>query len=1023
MTALRLFSILVFLLLAGRGWTEENLLKNTGFSRGIAEWSGNSRVFQTEGNSLTANVSRNLSSRGGEGLLSQSVTLRTGKRYRLSFRIGCREKGVFRVVYQKAKSPYTPCGLAENWTLDAGEHSLKTEFVARSTDGVPGLMTFNFSRLPGKSSLSAIRLEEVPGIPFALSPEWSVFCDAKGPSVLDRIPERLNGKAPLQILMTDKGIDFRKYNSWKFQPNRSVAVLYNRFQSRKEGVMRIGFSADWFFDIYLNGIRVLSSAGTKPFSPDHCFGEFPVKKGENLLVAVVRAGSGGWGFCCGAPREPLVFRNGRNGWKQYQMTTPEILPGSALDLSGQVEAPAGKSGRLTISEEGELVFEDAPGQPVRMLGFNDAKGLFEAESDALFRERAGRFARAARRQGYRLFRVHSLLDRWLCHGSKTDQTINPLYLDRWDYLISELKKEGIYLHLVIFSFHLYQKSGIDVYKDRNRHKLMMYLEGEWEMNHFRYAVNTLFNHVNPYTGLAWKDEPAIAWVEYYNEQAMGLLKGQMRNLLRTDSEVRERLLMFWRAWLAKKYGKPMPDAEIPLTAGAENERSANDFALFWMERAEAVAKRCGEIIRRTGYRGLVTNYSASKNLGHSAARWTCAQVVDGHAYFNHPTHWMQRGSVVGANSSIEENTGYWKEANSTKLVGRPFLVGEYNHCFWNPFRYESGMVFGAYSALQGYGALEIHALPILLNETKMERISCFSVGNSPLLRASQFLTACLFQRGDVKTSPHLLSVMVPNEFLMRDSHAEKAVSASQASLALLAGYGLLFPERAAAQGTLAHPKADLVIPISGSAEIQTQDWFSNLAESGSGSFSLPHIVKEMKRKGILSPQNISDPEKGIFQSDTEELILRSGEKRMSILTPRTEAVCMTAGGVADLNTFSVRRNSADSCIAFCSVDGMPLSQSRRIVILYLTEEANSGMTLAANRATLLSIGSAPALARTGILELTIRRQGSWKLHALGINGSRREKVALSTSPDGLFLHLDTAALRYGPTPFFELIQE
>ncbi len=392
-------------------------------------------------------------------------------------------------------------------------------------------------------------------------------------------------------------------------------------------------------------------------------------------------------------------------------------------------------------------------------------------------------------------------------------------------------------------------------------------------------------------------------------------------------------------------------------------------------------------------------------------------------FFNHPTHWMQRGSIVGASSSIEEKTGYWKEANSTKLAGRPFLVGEYNHCFWNPFRYESGMVFGGYSALQGYGALEVHALPVLLNETKMEKISCFGVGNSPLLRASQFLMACLFQRGDVKPSPHLLSVMVPNEFLKRGSHAEKAVSASQASLGLLAGYGLVFPERPAAQGTSAHPRADLMIPISGSSEIQAQDWFSQFAESGSGIFSLSRIVKEMKRKGILSPQNISDPEKGIFQSDTLELILRAGEKRMSIITPRSEAVCMTAGGVADLKTFAVRRNSVNGCIALCSVDGMPLSQSRRIVILFLTEEANSGMCLAANRATLFSIGSAPALARTGILELSIRRHGSWKLHALGINGSRREEVALTSSPDGVRVHLDTAALRYGPTPFFELVLE
>ena len=89
----------------------------------------------------------------------------------------------------------------------------------------------------------------------------------------------------------------------------------------------------------------------------------------------------------------------------------------------------------------------------------------------------------------------------------------------------------------------------------------------------------------------------------------------------------------------------------------------------------------------------------------------------------------------------------------------------------------------------------------------------------------------------------------------------------------------------------------------------------------------------------------------------------------------------------------------------------------------MTEEANSGMELAADRATLRSLGTAPILSRTGILDLSVRRTGNWKLYALGINGSRREEIPVTGSAAGLKIRLDTGALRYGPTPFFELVPE
>lgn len=1005
------FVCLMFSLTAGN-----NLLRNGDFSKGMNAWSAGQLSFETEGNRLSTEVPPGSSPYSR--LLSQPVQLVAGKQYRLSFLLECRKKGFFRVVYQQSRKPYGICGLARDWELLPGKHRLETVFTALPGEGVKQL-TFNYSRMSGEVVLSSVRLEEssLSVLPFALDPEWHIFWDAGSSPELSRIPDRPGGTA---AVMRKNWLDLRKLNPGKFQPGSSVAVLYNRFHSPAEGVMRIGFTADWYFDIYCNGKRILSSTGSKLFSVDSCFEDCIVKKGENLLVAVVRAGGGGWGFGCGIPRDPVVFREGKV-WKKYQLTSPEVKPGSALDLSAQVDAPAGKSGRLTVSEKGELVFENEREKPVRLLGFNGMGGIFEAKTDADFKARARRFAQTARRQGYRLFRVHSLLDRWLCSGSKKDMAINPFYLDRWDYLISELKKEGIYIHLVVFSFQLYTGADTRVFEDRTLHKMMMYLDGKWEMDRFRYAVNTLFHHVNSYTGLAWKDESAIAWVEYYNEQSLGL-GDRMFSLLRENPAAREHLLKYWRGWLEKKYGKSMPDAAVPVPG--KNKNADNDFALFWMERAAESAKQCEKVIRETGYRGLVSNYSYSKALGHSAARWETSQITDVHAYFNHPSNWAKRGSSVQANSSIEAGTGYWKNSNSAKLAGRPFISGEFNHCFWNPYRYESGMVFGGYSALQGYGALEIHEWAVLLNGAR-NRIGCFSVGSSPVIRAAQYLTACLFQRGDVRTSPHRISLIVSQDFLTKDAHADKAVSSAQASLGLLAGYGLVFPGMKAAEGTVARPESDLSFPIAGSAGIFSHDWFSEVVESKNSTFSLAEAVAAMKRKGILSAKNISVPEQGIFQSDTEELVLKTREKMMTVVTPRTEAVCMTAGKRVSLKSLEVEKNSADSCVALCSADGRPLAESRRMVLLYMTEEANSGMKLAADRVTLVELGTTPVLARTGVAELKIRRTGTerWKLYALGIDGSRREEIPVASLADCLKIRLDTGALRYGPTPFFELSAE
>lgn len=58
-----------------------------------------------------------------------------------------------------------------------------------------------------------------------------------------------------------------------------------------------------------------------------------------------------------------------------------------------------------------------------------------------------------------------------------------------------------------------------------------------------------------------------------------------------------------------------------------------------------------------------------------------------------------------------------------------------------------------------------------------------------------------------------------------------------------------------------------------------------------------------------------------------------------------------------------------------------------------------------------------------ILFRNLRRPGSWKLYALGVDGGRRDEIPVQAAGDHQTIRIDTGALPAGPTPFFELVAD
>lgn len=1030
-----------------------NLLTNADFSAGKAGWwSGTSKAMAAvgcrqgvEAGCWVADIPEVEDPESTGVLFGHGVNLANGKTYRLSYTLTVERAGVMRHLYQMSKPPHRALGLVANVPVEGGVNELSAAFTCRRPDDTPAHVTFNLSRLSGKVIIGDICIEEVAELPVSsLNQSWTVFTDVKPPTSYEFVPQSLedeNGKAvsPRTAELVGGAIDLAVLNQGQFRV-RERAVLYNEFHSSGRAVMEVGVAADWWMDVHLNGkplhSTMKSGNGSQGFTPNDHVVELPIRAGRNVLAVQVLSGSKGWRFVCGTPDPPIAYV-ASDEWKAVDMAAVQIVEDSALDLSSQVDAPAGKLGRVTIGADGSLVFADEPSRPIHMLGFNGfPRGIWTTPEDGEFRSLVRRFARAARRQGYCLFRVHGLLDRWLCMDSSEDMSIQPKQLDRWDVLLSELKREGIYCHLVILSFGLYERSSSNstTFEERDKHKLQLYLGGDWERAHFRYGAETVLNHVNPYTGLAWKDDPAIAFLEFYNEQELGL--DRMGQTLADHPDTRAFLERRWRGWLLARHGETVPPgllgelkgtplnvAPLPPLHDRKSEL-ANEFALFRMHISEQSARWCETVVRATGYDGLTTQYNASKKVGESAVRWKVSQVVDMHAYYRHPAGgWGAAGTSVEQSSSLADAAGYWRNTGSTKLSGRPFIVSEFNHCFWNPYQHEGGLVFGAYSALQGFSALQIHSGPVTLQATN-PKVGSFTCGASPVVRASEFLSACLFQRQDVAKATHRVELVVPESTLRTGGTSLGAVSTEQSRLALMTGFTVAFPWADRPHGTSAGGTPDMRVLPSGVAGVDARDWFVDVIESRDGSFSLDDAVKEMKARGLLAADNISDADAGVFQSDTGEIVMRSREHLLKVRTPRTEAVTLEAGKSEDVGALKIEVSSVPACIAVCSVTTAPLATSQRMVLIYSTEMVNTDMVVGHDRRLMKDTGKSPALMRCGRLNATLAcaDPDGFSLHALGFDGTRRERVAVSRVGEGLRIEIDTAALAHGPTPFFELVK-
>lgn len=725
-------------------------------------------------------------------------------------------------------------------------------------------------------------------------------------------------------------------------------------------------------------------------------------------------------------------------WRPVDISDLEIKSGSALDVSaGMGHAPAGKFGRLKISPAGRFVFEGAPNLEVKFKGTNWRPG------DQFFRkintkEDIDTLAKMARKQGYNMVRWR-LSMRGAKEFSEPYKMI-PEVLDMYDYFLYAMGREGVYTHLNLSSHDL----GVPTFewKDRNGVKLKMLLGDKETREAWRKLVHMQLNHVNPYTGKKWKDDPAIATTEYFNEMEIGF--SGYRGL---DSEVVKFANAEMNAWLKKKYGTveklkeewkarkqktDFDDFSQINVFGDVSYRYNNDRSQFIMERGKEFLAYCENVVRNEEkFTPPLHQFNCGRRLDVEFLSAHGGSYMAQNVYFAHPSEFnsVDSSTPQGSSLAVDEALGYFRGASAKRMADRPMALTEWQHCFWNPYMHEAGVTFPALAALQGFENLTVHDYAI-----EKKGVGIFGhaeVSKNPIMRANEFLSYCFFFRGDVKKSPHRVDIVYDRSFVEESGLTAYSMDGEQSKISLITGMAIDFPS-AGKIGDLKDAKAkpaDIVLKPAGYSQTMSQQNFVETGESKGESIDLDKFVSVLREKKIISADNITNPSQGVFQSDTGEIILRLCEELARVVTPNSEAVALKPATKNEkLGVLTVKSTDVPASVAVVGVDGNPLAKSGRMVLIYATDAAATGLKLSVSRKLMKQRGRQPIIVRVGKLSATLKLPESaagktYSLYALSLTGERVEKIPAKIENNTMFIEIDTSKLEKEPATFYEIVEE
>ena len=751
----------------------------------------------------------------------------------------------------------------------------------------------------------------------------------------------------------------------------------------------------------------------------------------------------------------------RAGAKWKAMPFPEKwgpAADSILDLTPPETIPVGRYGRLVAGPGGRLIYEKRPDLEFRSAmtwpsgwGFD----AFSRVAEQIARDvKAGKkcftdfactpytndlklahlaFAKALKAQGYRILRVCGLPGMTYM-GLDFDDA----QLDNFFWMLKCFRDEGIYVHLDSpASFTWYKDAWMwnDNYLGRARYAATRVYWREDVRRNWKEGMTRYFNIVNPYTGLALKDDPVIAFIEFANE-------ANMRSRRFDEPEAHAEFAKFLArrhgdlAGVRKAWGNDFEEGwtsleTIPVDVlwmegrGRKGERH-RDMQEFYVERMTWLLDWHVKVMREIGYKGMMTEYNMVQTTGASRARRPSGYIAH-NAYFNHPF-----GKSVSPISPISTKNSFIRGFVSCQYDDLPMVLTEADICYPSPKRYEQPFVLDAYAAMNGIDVVNGFCLTFpCRNETGSYAAAAnrslpgaFFGWFDPVKLASEFLAGHFLTRGKVRESDVTCRVVLDVDEILGAEDMTAGLGTLQTQLALVTRFAIGWKDRPV---TAAPGAKVLDLPRAGATEVRREVKFSNMVDSAAGAeFDADKTVAELKRRGWISASNRTDVKKGVFESSTGELFLDVARKYGTVDAPAAQGLFAEKGATARLLDLEVVSKDIDGMLCAVSKGDEPLRKSRRIAVVFCGNALGSGMKFRDGAfAETVDAGKPPVLLETGRATFRLKSEFADVLRcfAVDLNGTRTEEIPVEAENGVATVTLDTAALKKGPAIFFELFAD
>lgn len=572
---------------------------------------------------------------------------------------------------------------------------------------------------------------------------------------------------------------------------------------------------------------------------------------------------------------------------------------SPVDLSflNAPEKPAGKRGFVKVVGD-QLQFAD--GTPARFWGTNvSAYALFRTSDEEICTQ-----ARRLSALGFNLVRLHHHDSYWVTpsifgrHDQVRDtQNLSPESLQKIDRWIKCLKDEGIYVWLdlhvqrallardnILDFDELPKRDGL-VDRDGNAIadlKGYAYVNASIANAMKRFAEQYL-GHVNTYTGLAYKDDPAIAAVLITNEND---LTGHYGNALLPDKKPTKHIDRYMKQ--AKAFATQHGFPEDKTWRAWEDGPSK----LFLNDLERRFNQQMIEHLHALGVKvPIVTTSTWGRNGLSSLPALTAGDLIDAHSYGG--------GEQLEKNPLTSDNLVNWIAA--AQVVGRPFSVTEWNN-EWRDGeppvaeRHALPLYVAASARYQGWDALMQYAYSQEPFNAQERSASSWHAYNDPGMLATLPAAALLYRRGDVREAGQTY-IFAPTS----DTLFNRSISPANSVLLRTA---------------MERGKLQIAMP-----QTPALPWLQPSPLPAGA-----HILRD-------PDQSLLDAGASEARSDTGELKRNWQQGVYTIDTPRTQAATGWLGGKSiALANIQVKLKTPSASVVVQSLEDKPLGQSRSLLI-------------------------------------------------------------------------------------------